>query len=109
MKLQVIFSIDKIEGIELLLSKLGNLQDYCQSEGHSLQSEIVFMGTAVLYFKDLADDNLFFKLDVDIALCNNALRSNKMIAINHKNIRTVHAGIGELVVKRHNGWVDYVI
>jgi len=109
MKLQVIFSIDKVERIDALLSKLRNLEDYCAFEGHTLQAEIVLMGTAVLYFKDLNDSSLFFNLDADIALCNNALRSNGMTPVNRKNIRTVHAGIGELVVKKQTGWVDYVI
>ncbi len=109
MKLKTLMIIDKIDRIELLKSKIANLQDYCIKEDHELELEIVMMGNAVTYFKDFDDSNDLLKLDADIALCNNALNMHEMERIQYQNLRTVVAGVGEVLVKKTEGWVDYLI
>lgn len=109
MKLKTLMIIDKIDRIDLLKSKIANLQDYCMKEDHELVLEIVMMGSAVTYFKDFNDDNELLKLDVDIALCNNALSMHGIKPIQYQNLRTVVAGVGEILVKKTEGWVDYLI
>ena len=48
----------------------------------------------------MSNDNDLLKLEADIALCNNALLSNDIKPINYQNIRTVVAGIGEILVRK---------
>ncbi|MPM80233.1 hypothetical protein SDC9_127280 [bioreactor metagenome] len=109
MKLHVLLTVDQSDRIELLLNKFRNLRDYCDHEGHELVTEIVVMGNAVSYFRTLADDNVFLNLPADVALCNNALQAQHMEPVTYKNVRTVYAGIGEIVTKKQQGWVDYVV
>ena len=44
-----------------------------------------------------------------MALCNNALNNHDMEPINDRNIRTVKAGIGEIIEKKAEGWIEFTI
>jgi len=61
----------------------------------------------VSYFKNLEND--FIDSDIDIALCHNALSGQNMDDICHKNIRTVKAGIGEIITRKAEGFIEYTI
>lgn len=75
--------------------------------GHELEIEVVFSGDVVEHFKDGRND---FKGDtLDIALCANALNGASMKPINVDNIRTVSAGIGEIIEKKAQGWIEFTI
>lgn len=75
--------------------------------GDTAEIEIVFAGDVVQYFQNL--DNEFTELDVDIALCHNALSGQGMEDIRYKNIRTVRAGIGEIIKRKAEGFIEYTI
>ena len=51
----------------------------------------------------------FTQLDADIALCHNALSGQGMEDIQYKNIRTVRAGIGEIIKRKAEGFIEYTI
>lgn len=107
MKYRVIFRIEKIELVEKLKTKIKNLRTYMDDMGHELEIEVVFSGNVVNYFKGNYSDFLDPKLD--IALCNNALRGADMEPINDRNIRTVKAGIGEIIEKKAADWIEFTI
>lgn len=107
MKYNVIFRIEKIELIDKLHKKIKNLRNYMESEGHELNIEIVFSGDVVEHFK--GDYSDFIDPDLDVALCNNALGEADMDPINDRNVRTVKAGIGELIEKKSQGYIEFTI
>lgn len=104
---KVIFRIEKIELLEKLKKKIKNLRDYMESEDKGLEIEIVFSGNVVEHFK--GDYSDFIDPSLDVALCNNALKASEMEPINDRNIRTVKAGIGELVEKKAAGWIEFTV
>lgn len=107
MKYRVLFRIEKLELIEKLKVKIKNLRAYMEEEEKDLDIEIVFAGDVINYFK--GDYSDFYDAKLDVALCNNALKSYDMTPIYDKNIRTVKAGIGEIIEKKAHGWVEYTI
>ena len=107
MKYKVIFRIEKLELIEKLHRKIKNLRQYMIDEGHDLEIEIVFSGDVVMYFK--GDYSDFIDPDLDVALCNNALNGHGMKEIYDRNIRTVKAGIGEIIERKKDGFIEYTI
>ena len=104
---KVIFRIEKIELLDKLKNKINNLREYMQSENRELEIEVVFSGNVVEYFK--GDYSDFVDPLLDVALCNNALKSANMKPIHDRNIRTVKAGIGELVEKKAAGWIEFTV
>ncbi len=104
---KVLFRIEKIDLINKLKGKLRNLKKYMEDKEEDLLIEIVFAGDVVEHFK--GDYSDFLDPGLDIALCNNALRGYGMEPINDRNIRTVKAGIGEIIEKKAMGWIEYTI
>lgn len=102
--LYVLFRIEKAELYDKLLAKIYNFERYCAEENISAQIEIVCAGPIVKRFRDL-NSELIGK-HYDIALCKNALGGEEF---SHQNIRTVRAGVGEIVVKKSQGYVEYTI
>jgi len=107
MHYKVLFRIEKKELLNKLKAKISNLQSYMDSEGHTLEIEIVCLGDIVEHFKDDYSDLVSDKWDV--ALCANSLRGSNMEPINNKNVRTVKAGIGEIIEKKAAGWIEFTI
>ena len=107
MHYKVLFRIEKLRLISKLQNKLTNYQNYCKEMGDTAEIEIVFAGDVVQYFQNL--DNEFTELDADIALCHNALSGQGMEDIRYKNIRTVKAGIGEIIKRKAEGFIEYTI
>ncbi|WP_425539225.1 hypothetical protein [Microaceticoccus formicicus] len=107
MKYSVLFRIEKIELLEKLRTKIKNLRNYMEEEKHEFEIEIVFSGNVVEYFK--GDYSEFLDPKLDIILCNNALKNANMEPISDQNIRTVRAGIGEIIVKKAEGWIEFTI
>lgn len=107
MHYKVIFRIEKIELVEKLKHKLRNYRRYLDETGDTAEIEIVFAGDVVRIFEDLSND--FVGDDVDIALCHNALSGWGMDDIFHGNVRTVRAGIGEIIHRKSEGFIEYTI
>ena len=107
MHYKVLFRIEKFQLIAKLQNKLTNYQNYCKEMGDTAEIEIVFAGDVVQYFRNLEND--FTQLDADIALCHNALSGQGMEDIQYKNIRTVRAGIGEIIKRKAEGFIEYTI
>lgn len=104
---RVLFRLEKLELLDKCLAKIKNLQTYMDEEGHQLKIEVVMNGDIVKIFKK--EYSNLFKLDCDIILCHNALSSYQIEDINTHNIRTVKAGIGEIIEKKADGWIEYTI
>lgn len=104
---KVLFRIEKLDLVEKLQMKLKNLREYMEDQGQEMEVEIVFSGDVVEYFKDDYSD--FIDPDLDVALCQNALDTVNMEAINDRNIRTVPAGIGEIIERKADGWIEFTI
>lgn len=107
MTYNVIFRIEKFKLIDKLKGKITNLKKYMEEEGHDLNIEVVFAGDVVKHFKEDYSD--FIDSNLDIALCRNALKGYDMDEIYDRNIRTVRAGIGEIIIKKSKGWIEYTI
>lgn len=107
MHYRVIFRLEKIELIDKFHSKLKNCRDYMSEEGHQLETEVVCAGPVVNHF--MHDYSDFIDVQLDVALCNNALKAANMEPLFDRNIRTVKAGIGELVEKKAAGWIEVTI
>lgn len=107
MHYKVLFRIEKIALIEKLKNKIVNYRRYLSETGDTAEIEVVFAGDVVRYFKDL--DNDLTGTDLDLALCHNALTGQGMEDIRYKNIRTVRAGIGEIITKKAEGFIEYTI
>lgn len=107
MHYKVLFRIEKYELIEKLKHKIANYKKYCQETGDTAEIEVVFAGDVVRYFEDR--ENEFVGTDLDLALCHNALRGSGMEDILYKNIRTVRAGIGEIIRRKAEGFIEYTI
>ncbi len=107
MHYKVLFRIEKIELVEKLKHKLRNYRRYLQETGDTAEIEIVFAGNVVQIFSDLNND--FVGDDVDIALCHNALSGSGMPDVFHRNVRTVRAGIGEIITRKSQGFIEYTI
>lgn len=104
---KVLFRIEKLELVDKLKGKITNLRRYMDEDNKQLTIMIVFAGNVVQHFKQR---DAFFEDDtLDIALCANALRGSDMTELNQKNIRTVKAGIGEIIEKKAAGWIEYTI
>lgn len=104
---RVLFRIEKIELIDKLKGKITNLKKYMADEGKSLAITIVFAGNVVQHFQ--TEDSFFDDDTLDVALCRNALLGSNMTEIHKRNIRTVKAGIGEIIEKKAAGWIEYTI
>lgn len=123
MHYKVLFRIEKIELVEKLKQKIKNYERYCVEEGHTCELCIVCAGSIVKHFRNLAlklesgaeldiaidIDSDFDRDDLDIALCRNALGGWGFSDVFYKNIRTVRAGIGEIIKKKSEGFIEYTI
>ncbi len=107
MHYKVLFRIEKFELIEKLKHKIRNYKKYCEELGDTAEIEIVFAGDVVKFFQNLEND--FTNENLDIALCHNALTGQNMQDINYKNFRTVRAGIGEIIKRKAEGFIEYTI
>ncbi|MDO4719849.1 MAG: hypothetical protein Q4A78_04230 [Peptostreptococcaceae bacterium] len=107
MHYKVLFRIEKMDLIEKLKHKIANYRKYCQETGDTAEIEVVFAGDVVSYFKD--KDNELVGTDLDLALCHNALLGSGMEDISYKNVRTVSAGIGEIIRRKAEGYIEYTI
>lgn len=107
MHYRVLFRIEKLHLIEKLQHKISNYKKYCKDIGDTAEIEVVCAGDVVSYFKNL--ENEFTGSDIDIALCHNALSGQNMDDIHYKNIRTVKAGIGEIITRKAEGFIEYTI
>lgn len=107
MHYKVLFRIEKLKLIDKLKAKITNYLRYLEETGDTCEIEAVFAGDVVLYFKD--KDNDLTDFDIKIALCHNALTGAGMEDIFHKNIVTVRAGIGEIITKKAEGFIEYTI
>lgn len=107
MHYNVLFRIEKLELVPKLKTKLKNLKKYMDDMGNTMDIEIVFSGNVVNYFNGNYED--FVDASLDIALCNNALVQEGMLPINDRNVRTVKAGIGEIIEKKSQGWIEFTI
>lgn len=108
---KVLFRIEKYKLMEKLLHKIRNYKRYCEEMNDSCEIEIVFAGDVVKHFADLENEFVseLISQDVQIALCHNALSGCEMEDINHLNIKTVRAGIGEIITKKSQGYIEYTI
>lgn len=104
---KVLFRIEKLELIDKLKAKITNLRRYMDEENKPVTIMVVLAGNVVQHFKQI--DDFFDDETLDIALCANALRGSGMAELNQKNIRTVRAGIGEIIEKKADGWIEYTI
>ena len=107
MHYKVLFRIEKFNLIDKLKHKITNYKRYCEEMGDTAEIEVVFAGDVVKYFENL--ENEFADSGLDIALCHNALTGQNMPDINYKNIRTVRAGIGEIISRKAEGFIEYTI
>nr|WP_314779758.1 hypothetical protein [uncultured Treponema sp.] len=107
MHYKVLFRIEKFNLIDKLKHKITNYKRYCEETGDTAEIEVVFAGDVVKYFENLEND--FTDSGLDIALCHNALTGQNMPDINYKNIRTVRAGIGEIISRKAEGFIEYTI
>lgn len=107
MHYNVLFRIEKLELVSKLQTKLKNLNQYMEDMGNTMNIEIVFSGNVVNYFKGNYED--FIDASLDVALCNNALVQEGMLPISDRNVRTVKAGIGEIIEKKAQGWIEFTI
>ncbi|NLW52687.1 MAG: hypothetical protein GXY87_04925 [Tissierellia bacterium] len=107
MHYKVLFRVEKYDLLEKLKKKIKNLNKYMEDDGHTLDIEVVFSGDVVKHFQ--GDRNDFLGEDLDIALCANALKAESMEPINNDNIRTVSAGIGEIIEKKSQGWIEFTV
>ena len=106
MKYKVLFRIEKLKLIDKLKNKIKNLRNY-MDEGYEYDIEIVFSGDVVKHFE--GDYSDFIDPKLDVALCNNALNNHGIEPINDRNIRTVKAGIGEIIEKKAEDWIEFTI
>lgn len=123
MHYRVLFRIEKIELVDKLKHKIRNYERYCSELGHTCSIEVVCAGSIVRHFRALAlkiesglpidpaidIDVDFDRADLDIALCHNALSGSGLPDLHYKNIRTVRAGIGEIITKKAEGYIEYTI
>lgn len=123
MHYKVLFRIEKIELADKLKHKIRNYERYCAEEGHTCELSVVCAGSIVRHFRNLAVkmerslpidpvldlDADFDRRDLDIALCHNALSGCGLPDVSYKNIRTVRAGIGEIIKKKAEGYIEYTI
>ena len=107
MHYKVLFRIEKFNLIDKLKHKITNYKRYCEELGDTAEIEVVFAGDVVKYFESLEND--FTDSGLDIALCHNALTGQNMPDINYKNIRTVRAGIGEIISRKAERFIEYTI
>lgn len=107
MHYRVIFRIEKYECVEKLKQKIQNYNRYCEEMGDTAEIEVVFAGDVVSYFKN--PDNEFTKMNLKVALCHNALSGQGMEDIEYENITTVRAGIGEIIRRKAEGFIEYTI
>lgn len=107
MHYKVLFRIEKFELLEKLKIKIRNYDRYCEEMGDTAEILVVFAGDVVKHFKN--PDNELTDMDIHIALCHNALSAYGMEDIHHKNITTVRAGIGEIIKRKSQGYIEYTI
>lgn len=107
MHYKVLFRIEKYELLEKLRHKIRNYRRYCEEVGDTAEIEVVFAGNVVKHFADLSLD--LIGTDLDLAVCHNALSGSGMEDINYKNVRTVRAGVGEIITKKAQGYIEYTI
>ncbi len=107
MHYKVLFRIEKLDLISKLKNKIYNYENYCKEIGDTAEIEVVCAGNVVKYFENLEND--FTALNLDIALCHNALLGQGMKDVQYKNIRTVRAGIGEIIKRKAEGFIEYTI
>lgn len=107
MHYKALFRIENLELIEKLKHKIINFKKYCEEMGDTYEIEAVFAGNVVKYFK--GSDDFFVGSDIQVKLCRNALLGSDMSPINEANFETVPAGVGEIIRKKSEGWIEYTI
>lgn len=107
MHYKVLFRIEKLDLIEKLKHKIINFKKYCDETGDTYEIEAVFAGDVVQYFK--GEEDFFLNSDVNVKLCRNALLGSDMPIINFENIETVIAGVGQIIKRKSEGWLEYTI
>lgn len=107
MHYKVLFRIEKFDLIEKLKQKIVNFKKYFDETKDTYEIEVVFAGDVVQYFK--GEDDFFVNSDIKVKLCKNALTGSNMPIINFENIETVLAGIGEIIKRKSEGWIEYTI
>lgn len=106
MEYKVLFRIEKLRLVEKLKGKITNYRKYLVESGDTAQIEIVASGDIVDYKFNL--DEFFQDKSLKIKLCNNALGGKKP-AYQMDNIEVVPAGIGQIIKRKAEGWIEYTI
>lgn len=111
MHYKVLFRIEKYKLLEKLMHKIRNYKRYCLEMGDTYEICVVFAGDVVQHFEQLQSPYVqeLMDSDLDLALCHNALAGSGLQDINQSNIRTVKAGIGEIIRKKAEGYIEYTI
>jgi len=94
------------ELIDKLKAKIVNFRRYCEEMGDTCEIEIVCAGNVVTHF--LEEDEFFKDESLQVKLCKNALNGLKP-DYEQKNIQIVSAGIGEIIKRKSEGWIEYTI
>lgn len=107
MHYKVLFRIEKYDLLDKLKAKIYNYNRYCEEMGDTAEILVVFAGNVVQHFKN--QNHELTDMDIQIALCHNALSGSGMEDIFYKNITTVRAGIGEIIKRKSEGYIEYTI
>lgn len=106
MHYKVLFRIEKLELIDKLKAKITNFRRYCMETDDTYEIEVVCAGDVVKHF--IEQDEYFTDEKLDIKLCKNALNGLRF-DYEQNNISIVPAGIGEIIKKKSQGWIEYTI
>lgn len=118
MHYKVLFRVEKYDLMDKLRHKVRNFRRYLAETGDTAEIEVVFAGSVVKHFADLAllqseemegGELLGANPDIRLALCHNALGGSEMEDISEGNIRTVRAGVGEIIRLKSLGYIEYTI
>lgn len=106
MNYKVLFRIERLKLMDKLKAKIVNYRRYCEEMGDTCEIEIVCAGNVVTHF--LEEDEFFKDESLQVKLCKNALNGLKP-DYEQKNIQIVSAGIGEIIKRKSEGWIEYTI
>lgn len=118
MHYKVLFRVEKYDLMDKLKHKVRNFRRYLVEMGDTAEIEVVFAGGVVKHFCDLSvlqshelegGELLGANPDIRLALCHNALSGSEMDDIDEGNIRTVRAGVGEVIRLKSLGYIEYTI
>ncbi len=108
--MKALFHVDELEKWGLVLANVKNMIKYCHTSGVQCEIEVLANAVAVKEMKarDSQNGDTISRLSeehVDFVACKNALNAN---GIEEKDmfpfVRTVPAGVVELVRKQGEGW-----